>query len=97
MRMMLRVSVPVEQGNEAQMDGRLRETVESALSNLNPEAAYFFPDKGQRSCLIFFDMTDASQIPPISEPFFLNLNAKVEFIPVMTIDELVAGLAVAFT
>jgi hypothetical protein len=43
--------------------------------------------------MIFFDMADTSQIPELIEPFFLNLNAKVELVPVMNGDDLRKGLA----
>ena len=34
------------------------------------------------------NMTDAAQIPQIAEPFFLWLNANVDFMPVMTSQDL---------
>jgi hypothetical protein len=39
-----------------------------------------------------FDLKDPSEIPAIAEPFFLNLNAKVEFSPVMNAEDLKKGL-----
>jgi hypothetical protein len=92
MRMMLRVTIPVEQGNKAIKDGSLPEIMKSALDNLRPEAAYFLPDSGIRTALIFFDLKDPSQIPVIAEPLFMGLNAAVEFVPVMNADDLRAGL-----
>ena len=59
MRMLLRVSIPVETGNAAAKAGTLGSTVEKILADLKPEAAYFFPDdNGQRSGSIVFDMKD---------------------------------------
>ena len=59
MRMLLRVSIPVEAGNAAAKAGTLGSTVEKILADLKPEAAYFFPDdNGQRSGSIVFDMKD---------------------------------------
>jgi len=84
MRMLLRVSIPVETGNAAAKDGTLGPTVERILAGLKPEAAYFFADdSGQRSGSIVFDMKDASQIPAIAEPWFLAFNATVSLRPVM--------------
>jgi len=72
MRMLLRVSIPVETGNAAAKAGTLGSTIEQILSDLKPEAAYFFADdNGQRSGSIVFDMKDASEIPAIAEPCFL--------------------------
>ena len=92
MRMMLRWTVPVERGNEAIKDGSLAKTLESLLGELKPEAAYFWPENGERAGMVVFDMTDPSQIPQIAEPLFLNLDAAVEFLPVMNPDDLKRAL-----
>ena len=92
MRMLLRVSIPVETGNAAAKAGTLASTVERILADLKPEAAYFFADDhGNRSGSIVFDMTDSSQIPALAEPWFLAFNAKVSFRPVMSPQDLAKG------
>ena len=92
MRMLLRVSIPVEAGNAAAKAGTLGPTIERILSDLKPEAAYFFADDdGQRSGSIVFDMKDTAQIPAIAEPWFLAFNAKLSLRPVMTPQDLAAG------
>src|SRR3974377_2174906 len=84
MRMLLRVSIPVETGNAAAKNGALRSTIEKILADLKPEAAYFYADdEGRRAGSIVFDMKETSQIPGIAEPWFLAFNAKVSFRPVM--------------
>ena len=88
MRMLLRVTIPVEAGNAAVKEGTLGSTIERILADLKPEAAYFFDDNGQRAGSIVFDMKDASQIPAIAEPWFLAFNAKVSLRPVMTPQDL---------
>jgi hypothetical protein len=89
MRMLLRVSIPVEAGNTAAKAGTLGSTVEKILADLKPEAAYFFADdNGQRSGSIVFDMKDTSEIPAIAEPWFLAFNAKVSFRPIMNPQDL---------
>ena len=92
MRMMLRWTVPVERGNEAIKDGSLARTLESLLQELRPEAAYFWPEDGKRAGMMVFDMADPTQIPQIAEPLFLNLDAAVEFVPVMNADDLRTAL-----
>jgi hypothetical protein len=89
MRMLLRVSIPVETGNAAAKAGTLGSTVEKILADLKPEAAYFFADdNGQRSGSIVFDMKDSSEIPAVAEPWFLAFNAKVSFRPIMNPQDL---------
>jgi hypothetical protein len=97
MRMLLRVSIPVEAGNAAFKAGTFASTMERILADLKPEAAYFFADdNGNRSGSIIFDMTDPSQIPAIAEPWFLAFNAKVSLRPVMNAQDLAAaGPAIA--
>jgi hypothetical protein len=92
MRMLLRVSMPVEAGNAAAKAGTLGPTIERILADLKPEAAYFFADdEGRRCGAIVFDMKDASEIPAIAEPWFLAFNAKVSLRPVMNPQDLAKG------
>ncbi len=93
MRMLLRVSIPVESGNAAVKAGTLGKTIESILAELKPEAAYFSEENGQRSGYIFFDMKEPSQLPAIAEPWFLAFNAKLTVRPAMNVDDLAAGAA----
>ena len=86
MRMMLKFTLPIEKGNAAINDGSLGRTMESIMSKLKPEAAYFTPMDGKRGGVIFFDLAEPSQIPEVVEPLFLNLNAATELTPVMNAD-----------
>ncbi len=92
MRMMLRWTVPVEKGNETIRDGSLATTLQTLLEELEPEAAYFWSENGERAGMIVFDMADTTQIPQIAEPLFMNLDAAVEFLPVMNADDLKEAL-----
>ena len=95
MRMMLKFTLPVEKGNAAFKDGSLGKTMESLMGKLKPEAAYFGTSEGRRGGMLFFDMTDPSQIVEFAEPLFLNLDAAVDLEPVMNGDDLRKGLAKA--
>ena len=93
MRTLLRWTVPVERGNEAIKDGSLGQTLKALTEQLKPEAAYFWPEDGERAGLMVFDMADPSEIPQIAEKLFLNLDAAVAFTPVMNADDLQRALA----
>jgi len=88
MRMMLKVSLPVEKANAAIKDGSLVTKIQSILADLKPEAAYFTEFDGKRTGLIFFEMKDTSEMPAVAEPWFLAFDAAVEFKAVMNGDDL---------
>ena len=89
MRMLLRVSIPVEAGNAMAKAGTLGTTIEKILADLKPEAAYFFADdSGQRSGSMVFDLKDSSEIPAVAEPWFLAFKAQVSLRPVMNPQDL---------
>jgi hypothetical protein len=92
MRTMARISIPVESGNQGVKDGALGKVIQGAAERWKPEAMYFTTVDGQRTAYFVFDLADASDIPVFAEPFFLGLNAAVEFSPVMNIEDLQRGL-----
>jgi hypothetical protein len=95
MRMLMKVQMPTESGNDAIKDGSLAEIMASSLGALKAEAAYFTAEDGMRTALIFFDMTDSSDIPPAAEPFFIGLGAKITLSPVMNAQEMQSGVTKA--
>jgi hypothetical protein len=92
MRTLITVSIPADAGNTAVQSGALPKIMGEALERLKPEAAYFTTINGLRTALMIFDMKDSSEMPMIAEPFFAGFNAAVTFSPVMTADDLKAGL-----
>ena len=92
MRTLLKVTMDVTASNKAIMDGSLPKIIQATIEKIKPEASYFTAIDGCRSCLMVFDLKDSSEIPVIAEPFFLSLNAKVDFSPVMNADDLKKGL-----
>jgi Domain of unknown function (DUF3303) len=88
MRFILHVSLSVERFNQALRDGTVGEKMGRILKETKPEAAYFCAKDGKRGGFLIVDMTDTSEMPRIAEPWFLNFDATVEFLPAMTVDDL---------
>ncbi len=88
MRMMMKVSLPVEKSNEVFRSGTFPKTMETILAEQKPEAAYFFANDGKRGGFLVVNMKDTSEIPAFAEPWFLAFNAHVEFHPVMNAEDL---------
>lgn len=95
MRVMFKVSIPVEAGNKGIKDGTLPKTVMEFVEKFRPEASYFVATNGQRTAYFFVDMKDPSMIPSMAEPFMNNLNAGVEFQPAMNIEDMKTGIGKA--
>ena len=91
MRMLLKVSVPVEKGNEAAKTGALKRTIQATIEALKPEAAYFYPEDGKRTAIMVFDMQGSWQLPLTVEPLFQELGASVHVTPVMNGEDLQRG------
>ena len=92
MRMMIKFALPVESSNAAIRNGKLQKAFQQLAEDLKPEAAYFTPLGGERAGFFVVDMRESSQVAEIAERFFLGLNAKIEMIPVMNVEDLQKGL-----
>ena len=92
MRMMLKMTMPVERGNAAIKDGSMQKALEGMVNQLKPEATYFYPSDGQRTALIVFNLEKESDIVGTVEPLWLGMEADIELVPVMNLDDLMAGL-----
>ncbi len=79
MRMLVRVTLPVEPFNTYVKDGSASAKMGRILGELKPEAAYFAEFDGHRTALLVIHMDDCSQIPVIAEPWFLTFNADCHF------------------
>jgi hypothetical protein len=88
MRMLLNVSLPTVEFNAALRDGSANQKLGRIIEETKPEAIYFTEQNGQRGAVVVVNLTSASQIPALAEPWFLGFNAKVEFSIAMTPDDL---------
>jgi hypothetical protein len=93
MRMILKVSIPMEPFNTYVRDGSAGKRVARILEDIRPEAAYFWEEEGLRGGILVVDLPEASKIPALAEPWFLSFNATVQIRPTMTPEDLAkAGL-----
>jgi hypothetical protein len=88
MKYIMKVRIPIEEGNEALSSGNFGHKMSELLAEIKAEAAYFTTLNGQRGAYIVVNMNDASEIPAIAEPFFLWLNADIDWLPVMKPEDL---------
>lgn len=88
MRFVLHISLPVDKFNQAIRDGTAGQKIGRILEDANPEATYFCAKDGKRSAFLVVNMSDPSEMPRLAEPWFLQFDATVEFLPAMTPQDL---------
>lgn len=88
MRFIVQVTLPVEPFNTAVRDGSAGRRLGQILEDTRPEAVYFTSLGGQRAVIMVVEMTDASDMPRIGEPWFLSFNARLEIFPTMSPEDL---------
>lgn len=93
MRMMIKVKISTPEGNDLVASGRMGEVVESFLARLKPEAVYFTLQDGMRTMFCFGNIADASELPALCEPLFMNGAEEIECVPAMNAEDLKKGLA----
>lgn len=85
----------MEPANEMIKDGRMAGLIQEFMAKYKPEVAYFMTLDGCRTAMFIVDMADNASMVPMGEPFFMDLNAKLDVIPVMTPEDLRRGLGMA--
>jgi hypothetical protein len=88
MRFLVKVKTSLECVNQKMLDGSFSTRMQKVLSDLQPEAAYFLEEDGCRTAILVVNISEASQIPKIAEPFFHGMKAEVRLHPVMTPQDL---------
>lgn len=87
MRFIIRAQVPTEAGNRMMKDPNGFKQIESYIQSVKPEASYFFEAGGDRTMVFVVNMDRTDQMAAVAEPLFM-IGAKVEFHPVMLLDDL---------
>lgn len=95
MRVMMKVSIPVESGNEGILSESLPKTMQAFIEAHHPEASYFVAEGGNRTAVFFFDLPTPADIPSVAEPFFHNLDASIEVTPAMNVEDMRVGVGKA--
>ena|SRR6266404_5544723 len=84
MHFLVKVTIPVQAGNKLIRDPKFGKRMEEILGDIKPKSTYFAVDGGQRTIYLIVDISDASRLPAVAEPFWLAFEASVECIPVLT-------------
>ncbi|MGA2635105.1 MAG: panthothenate synthetase [Terracidiphilus sp.] len=88
MRVLILLQFPIEPFNTAVKNGTVGAKMRQILDATKPEAAYFTERDGHRGGILVVNMDNASDIPRLAEPWFLNFNAEVELRIAMTPEDL---------
>ena len=92
MRFLIRTRIPTEPGNKMMQDPDFLKKLEDYMNKVKPEASYFMPIEGQRSCAFIVNAERNEKLPAMVEPLWQWMGANVDVIPVMNFDDLKRGL-----
>jgi len=88
MKMLVNVVCPVEPFNSMVRNGTVGEIIGRIIEDTKPESIYFTEHDGNRGVVMVVDVPNASDVPSIAEPWFLNFEAICEFRIAMSPDDL---------
>ncbi len=88
MRMLVNVTCPIEPFNSMVRNGTAGEIIGRVIDDIKPESIYFTEQEGNRGAVMVVEVANASDIPSIAEPWFLNFEAICEFRIAMSLDDL---------
>jgi len=66
--------------------------LENYIAKTKPEAVYFTEEGGDRAVLFVVDVASVDMMPVLAEPLFQGVNAKVEFHPAMSLEDVKRGI-----
>ncbi len=88
MKMLVNVICPIEPFNSMVRNGTAGDIIGRVIDEIKPESIYFTEIEGNRGATMVVEVPDASAIPSIVEPWFLNFKANCKFSIAMTPDDL---------
>ena len=88
MRLLFKITIPVEPFNTLARNGVVAQKMGAILEATKPESIYFTGNDSGRGAVVVYNAEDGTQIPALAEPWFLTLNAKIEYSAAITPDEL---------
>lgn len=88
MRMLVNLIFPIEPFSSMVRDGTVGDIIGRVIDAVKPESIYFTELEGNRGAVMVVDVKEASSIPSIAEPWFLNFEAICEFRIAMTPNDL---------
>ena len=88
MKMLVNVTYPVEPFNSMVRNGKAGDIIGRIVEEIKPESIYFTDLDGNRGAVMVVEVPDASAIPSIAEPWFLNFEALCDFRIAMSPDDL---------
>jgi hypothetical protein len=88
MRMIMQVQLPIEPFNTAVKNGTIADAIKKIMEATKPEHAWFSERNGKRGGILVVNVDSPSDVPRLAEPWFLALNAEVEFRIAMTPEDL---------
>ncbi len=88
MKMLVNVLCPVEPFNSMVRNGTAGEIIGRIVKDIKPESIYFTEHEGNRGAVMVVNVANASDVPSIAEPWYLNFEAICEFRIAMSPDDL---------
>ena len=88
MKMLVNVFCPIEPFNSMVRNGTAGDIIGRIIDDIKPESIYFTEQDGNRGAVMVVDVPEASAVPSIAEPWFLNFEANCEFRIAMSPDDL---------
>ena len=92
MRFLVRAQISTDAGNRMIKNPKFMQNLEDYIKKVNAETSYFFEAGGDRTFVFIVNLESSDMIPSVAEPLFQDFGAKVEFHPVMVLEDLKQAL-----